>query len=89
MWLVKLSSPGWGKHYGTSEGLVDELRKHICPGCLDPHPDDWWAPTVDVEHDGVRYLCRDVGTLLSTSCGCEYAVYTDEELKKYEKSKTC
>lgn len=87
--LQKYSSPGWEKYFETKDELVDELRSHICRGCrIGPQlyvgeggqlveGDDDWNPVVDVEYDGVYYPCRDIGTLLSTSCGCEYGVEID------------
>lgn len=83
--LIKFSSPGWEQHFSTKDELVDELRNHICSGCL-TGPQlyvgeggvlveiDFDDPVVDVEHDGKWFYCRDIGTLLSTSCGCEYGV---------------
>lgn len=80
--LHKLSMPGWVKEFENKEDVVDELRKHICDGCLNPDledEDNWWAVPVDVEYEGVFYECRDISTLLSTPCGCEYDVTEGDE----------
>lgn len=71
--LHKLSAPGWTKEFTTSEQLVEELRKHICNLCLS-NEEPYSSVVVDVEYDGKKYLCKDIPTLLSTSCGCEYDV---------------
>jgi len=87
--LIKYSSPGWEKDFSSKDELIDELRDHICGGCLSgpqmyvgedgkiiPMDDDY-NPVVDTEYEGKKYYCRDIGTLLSTSCGCEYGVEID------------
>lgn len=86
--LEKVSSPGWIKEFLTKEELVDALRRCICTSCLvGPSiyvgkggvlvESDEYDQVVDVEYDGKFYECRDIGTLLSTSCGCEYEVEID------------
>jgi hypothetical protein len=72
MILVKYSYPGWEKHFETMDELVTELRSHICGSCLSGNSE--FSEVVDTEYNGIIYECRDVGTLLSTSCGCEYGM---------------
>lgn len=85
--LIKYSSPGWEKSFEDKEALIDELRLHICSSCL-VGPSIYVGengelvefdhePVVDVEYQGEWYYCRDLGTLLGTSCGCEYGVEKD------------
>lgn len=87
--MQKYSSPGWEKFYETKDELIDNLRAHICNNCLSgpqmyvgedgkliPMDDDW-NPVVDTEYEGIFYECRDIATLLNTSCGCEYGVEVD------------
>lgn len=87
--LIKCSSPGWEKDFSSKEQLIDALRDCICDGCLIGPPmyvgdegklvpmDDDYSPVIDTEYEGKKYYCRDIGTLLSTSCGCEYYVEID------------
>lgn len=87
--LEKYSSPGWEKSFETQEELINHLRSHICKTCLSGYhiylgedgeeieEDNWSSFPVDVEYDGVFYPCRDIQTLLSTACGCEYGVQID------------
>lgn len=87
--LIKYSSPGWEKVFNNNEELVAELRSHICNDCrlgenyymtiggevdLVEHDDDH---VIDIEYKGVVYECKDIGTLLETSCGCEFGVEID------------
>lgn len=86
--LEKYSSPGWEKSYSSKDELIDELRNHICSSCLvgpslwvgeggELYEDDTYDKPVDVQYDGKWFYCRDIGTLLNTSCGCEYGVEID------------
>lgn len=73
MKLIKLSAPGWEKDFENEEDLIDELRSHLCSLCLSGEEWEYSTP-VDVTYNGIKYECRCLGTLLSTSCGCEYEV---------------
>lgn len=86
--LIKYSSPGWEKTFGTNEELIAELRSHICHSCrfgekeyykededLGLYVDN--DPVVDIEYNGIIYECKDIWTLLGTACGCEYGVEID------------
>lgn len=90
MILTKMSSPGWEKKFYSEYDLVEELRSHICNSCLRGgstyvYEDNSGEicediePFVDVIHDGVLYECRDLPTLLSTPCGCEFFVEQEDE----------
>lgn len=86
--LIKCSMPGWKKSFDTKDEVIDELREHICSSCLtgpslwvgkngELVEDDSFDEAVDVEYDGKWFYCRDLSTLLSTSCGCEFEVEFD------------
>ncbi len=91
MILAKYSIPGWEKKFDSEHELVTELRKHICGDCLDNRSMyvgengtlveseiDYDDLPVDIIYDGVRYECRDIGTLLSTPCGCEFGIEEED-----------
>lgn len=54
--------------------LTEELRSHICTACLLPDDPE---EVVDIVYEGTTYKCRDIETLLSIPCGCEFFVELD------------
>lgn len=75
--LIKCSLPDdWEKDYSTLDETIDELRKHICGGCLSGGT-DWYAAPCDVVINGRVIECRDPRSLLGTPCGCEYEIEGD------------
>lgn len=86
--LIKLSSPGWEKDFQDKDEFINELRSHICGSCregqgtyLDENGKEQFIEDmpVDVYFDGQFFECRDIGTLLSTACGCEYTAEINGE----------
>lgn len=75
--LNKLSLPNdWEMEFDTLDECIDELRRHLCLGCLSGSEFESDKP-VDVQMDGRTIECRDPRRLLATACGCEYAIEGD------------
>lgn len=63
MKLIKYSHPGWEKEFSDVESLKSELFAHICGLCQS-------GCEMEPGVNGTSSLSE----LLSTACGCEYAV---------------
>jgi hypothetical protein len=62
--LFKLSAPGWEKEFESKIELQAELFKYICFQCQC--------------EEGVTEI-SDIGDMLFTACGCEFAVEFGDE----------
>lgn len=72
--LNKVSLPTvWTLEFESLHEAVMELRRHICPTCMNGGP---WGDRepLDVEFEGATYICTDVTELLSTGCGLEFEI---------------
>jgi hypothetical protein len=72
--LIKASSPGWEKEFGSQKEATAELLKHVCKSCLageleyvDSEAEDGFSVELGKKPDP-----SDIGALLGTPCGCEY-----------------
>jgi len=81
--LTKASLPDvWDKRFTSEDELITELRKHICGVCL--RSGDEISGIVDVKSGDGWIECRDLVTLLSTPCGCEFDVTDADEFDALE-----
>ena len=67
MILIKLSHPGWEKHFDSEQEAKVELFKYICNLCCRGDEfEDYKQYPVDEN--------SSIGEMLGTACGCEFMV---------------
>jgi len=80
--LIKYSTPSWTKEFHSYSECCEELLKHICSQCI--NGERTFISNGEFVTETDIYNCpdiRDIHSLLSTSCGCEYGVEEPEEIE--------
>lgn len=77
--LSKISAPGWDREFADLPSAVNELRRHICSGCLAGSLEEG-EPPLDYVEDEKTIECHDMVKLLNTSCGYEFHLEGDHGL---------